>query len=202
MVILMLAGSPSTTTTLPPAASTSDASSVPSGSPRVGGPQRRGPEGLRRLHRDEPAAVDGAPADLAASVSDTGTAGTARVGARRRRRRARVPHAGHRHRPGGVVHDDHRRRRRARRPARPAPTPSGSRRRRPRPSASGLGLVGPVGGHDEHHAVGALGRGAQGPVEDPLAAEGAGTACARRSARRCRRPRRSPRWTWRGRYRP
>ena len=63
VVIFRFAGSPSTSTTLPPAASTSEASSVASAPVGVRGAQGPGPERLRRLHRHEALAVHGVAVD-------------------------------------------------------------------------------------------------------------------------------------------
>ena len=201
-MILRLRSSPSTTTTLPPAASTSDASSVPSGSPACAARRAPARNACGRLHRHDARSRSTVPPPTSRSVSDDGDGRDRGVGARRDGGQHPLPHLGHRHRASRVVHDDRRRRRRGRRPGPPAPTPSGWRRPPPRPSRQRLRLIGHVGRHHEHHAVGVLGRGAERPVEHSLRRRGAGTACAGRTARRCRRPRRSPRWTCSGRYRP
>ena len=102
---LEVGGDPSTTTTLPPAASTSDASSVASALLGVRGPQAAGPERLRGLHRHQPVAVDHPAAATAERVGHR-DAGHRGVGP------AHAPdHGGEQggvgQRPGAVVHHDH-----------------------------------------------------------------------------------------------
>ena len=58
-MILRLRLSPATIVTVPPAASTRVASSVASAAAGMRGPQDVGPEGLRRLHGHQLAAVGG-----------------------------------------------------------------------------------------------------------------------------------------------
>ena len=160
----------------------------------VGGAQGRGPEGLRRLHGHEPAAVDGAAADLAERVGHR-DGGHGRVGARRRcAAQHPLPHARAPARPGGVVHEDHARRRRAPPPARPAPTPSGSRRRPRRRSPAAPARRPRRPARRARRRRRALGRRPQRPVEDARAAEGQVLLALAEPLAAARRPRRSPRW--------
>ena len=148
VVTLMFRGSPGTTRTVAPSASTRPASSVASAAGAVGPAQHVGPEGLGRLHRHQPVAGHGGDhgvvrrrASRCRPPPAPGTAASAPPvdgvdhGPEQRRRRQRT---------GAVVHHDHLGRRRAPRPARRAPTParvsppatttsapSATRRRRP-----------------------------------------------------------------------
>ena len=154
VVTLKFAGEDSTTRTLPPARSTSQASSVARRQDRVvdreRGLQRRAPERLRRLHRPQPGAVERRGDDAVDGLLD-------RVGHARRRDRAvgvrqRGQHAreqlGLDQRPRRVVDDDVAARRAARergadrlRARRAAAHADAARRRRRRPQGSATTIV-------------------------------------------------------------
>ena len=149
----------------------------------VGGAQRRGPEGLRRLHGDEPAAVDGRRRRARGACRTRGR----RAPPRRRRRRCAA--STRCHTPGtgtgraasctritlGVVGHGGQARPHRRRAGGPAGDHDGRQR---------LGLAGAVGRHDEHHAVGAARR--------PTRSAQSSTRCDPRARYCLRSPNRSP----------
>ena len=142
----------------------------------VGPAQYGGPEGLRRLHRDQRGAIQRArdPSGLVHGLDrvtrrDTGH-GAVRSPVGHRRDHG-VEECGRGQRPRRVVHHDHRRRRRGPRPGRSAPSPPGWRHRgRPR-RRRGRSAPSPRRRDDQDHAGGRGPARLHGPFEHRAAAQ-------------------------------